>query len=267
MDIGKGSVANMKKLVKSAVVSCILIVLLCLTTHSNVYVVNTLCLWILGWLYLSIFCYKITFAKKIKSMRVKEIIINKVVSFIISLLILLLIPIKYGDVLTHNHWEKQMFNSKEIVITPLISANVNATAKEIWIEKILLDYQKLDVNSLELPKGWHVMNEGIYAADAASAEKIIIDISDSNISEVVFAATEASGMVDYAFGESSIKVDLYSSERKSVSIEPEEIWGQINEAPAIDRLIYYGAYLIVLWLIVDGIWLCLLEYNHKRKNV
>lgn len=246
--------------------SMLIIVLLCCSTHSNLFVVNTCCLWGLSWIYLAVCFYHLTFGYCLRTLFANgmvKAILHKSISLVICVIIIVAFPIKYGDVLTQNYHEKMMFTNNEIRIIPLQNANEKSTAAEVWIDKVLVNYKEM---SLEPPEGWKILDGHIYASDAKAAQPLIINVPKGSYYQVSFIKTEASGMVEYCIGDNSQIVDLYSENRESVNVEPGAMWGSVLSAPAGERIIYYGAYFLLMWTLIDTMWICVYERLIKRNE-
>lgn len=190
------------------------------------------------------------------------------VSVIVSFILIMVFPIKYGDILTKNYQERQMLNTKTVTITPLQKVNPNATAAEIWIDKIYFNYQEYEKKNVRLSEGWQMLDNYIYCADARTARPLVLDIPQKSYFEIHFIMTEASGCLYYAADCSGTEIDLYHPVRKDKVAEPADIWGKVTEASGKERMLYYAAYGITLWIII-GILIRFIYcyYDAKRKNM
>ena len=246
----------------SMAVSGVLLSLLCWSTHSNLFLTNTVCLWILGWIYLSLCCTYFVLNNKLG---MAENVKVGFIALLVSLAVFFVYPMKYGTVLTENYYERQILQTKSVTIVPLQTVNSNATAAEIFIDKIYFNYKEYDKNNLELPEGWQFLDNYVYCADARAAKPLVVNIPEKNRFEIHFIMTEASGMFQYVVDESSTEVDLYHPARTDRVIAPAEIWEPITDAPNIDRLVYYAAYggvLFIVSLTITGT----IYSNEKKKR-
>lgn len=246
----------------SMVLSGVLLSVLCWSTHSNLFLINTVCLWILGWIYLSICCVYFVMNNKLGAVENVKI---GLIALLVSLAIFFVYPIKYGAVLTQNYYERQVLQTESITIVPLQTVNSNATAAEIYIDKIYFNYIEYDKNNLELPEGWQFLDRYVYCADARVAKPLVIDVPENNRYEIHFIMTEASGMFQYLVDEASVEIDLYNAARTDRVIAPAEVWEQITDAPKMERMIYYAAYGAVLFIVTLTIT-CAVYSNDKKKR-
>ena len=262
MFLRKGKV---RKICCCCAVSGILMLILCFSTHSNLFLPNTVCLWVLGWIYLSVFCY---FAIQKNDLKIMEVMKIGAVSLIASFALLLLFPIKYGAVLTRNYHERQIMQTGSVTIIPLQKVNKNATAAEIWIDRILVNGQEYDKSRLQLSDGWEMPDNCIYCADAVSAQPLVIPVPEKSYYEIHFAMTEASGSLCYSVNGSDVDIDLYNAVRTDRIVTPVEIWGEVTEAPGHERILYYAAYAVTLWILLNVLIRCLYShYKRKHRNM
>lgn len=255
-------IGKMRKICCCFAVSGILILILCFSTHSNLFLPNTVCLWVLGWIYLSVFCY---FAIQKNDLTISEMMKIGIAALIISFALLLLFPIKYGAVLTQNYHEHQIMQTESVTITPLQRVNKSATAAEIWIDRILMNGQQYDKSNLQLSDGWEILDNYIYCADARSAQPLVIHIPEKSYYEIHFVMTEASGSLRYSVNGSDAVIDLYNAVRTDRMVTPMEIWGEATEASRRERTLYYAAYEAALWILLNILIRYLYSY-YKRKH-
>lgn len=186
------------------------------------------------------------------------------ISFLVAFVVMMAFPIKYGDILTKNYHERQILNTETVTITPLQKVNANATAAEIWIDKIYFNYQEYDKKNLSLPAGWQMLDNYVYCADARTAQPLVLDIPDKSYFEIHFIMTEASGCLHYAVDRSGVDVDLYHPVRTDKVVEPADIWGKVTEASGKERILYYAAYGIILWMIINILIRFFYRYNKAK---
>lgn len=256
------------RLIISLIISGFLISILCWSTCSNIFILNTICLWGLGWLYLAICFYNMTFNYCTrKEMNLFKHIVYKFISFSLSAILIILCPIKYGEILESNYYEKMYYVNNVIHINPLSEMNASATADELWIEKIEVNGKVINLNEIKLAKGWTILDDHIYAASAKLAEPLEIVLPHVNSYKLYFTETEASGKLEYLVGDKKIKKDLYSKDRRSVFIESKEIWGHPDNTHNYKRYIYYVTYFMLLWFIIDPLCQYIFDKSKKRKEL
>lgn len=229
------------------------------TTDSNLFLTNTVALWIIAWIYLVIFYRVFTFGfciKKKDEVGVGQVQM-RVITLFISMGILLLFPYKYGRVLTNNYIEKMRYQKSQVTLYP-------ETEGEISIVSIKVNGKDYNIYEIPLDNENWVFNEGKIYNNGYNMKPLTIGFDKGTIFDIKFAASLNSGRVIVKDEEYSYTLDL-CSDNNVVYINWEDLYGNVQNASSILRVIYYIAYLFLIWSLVDTVIIVGLAKHKKKK--
>ena len=214
------------------IVSILLVYGLVFATSPNLFVRNTACLWILGWIYLFIFIYGIAGNKVIEAIKQQDSGLGFLVFLaVISGLIVWVLPFQYKQIVFTNTCEKYMLQSDKITIEPLNEKNVNSGGYGVCIEGIILN-------------------------------------GEGNKYNLLVRKNNSAGKIRIYIGEDSKVFDLYSRDtvnRESLNLSS-IFEDEMNERMIGKEIIYYICYYIIIFILLTTAYAYYLLYRKKRAG-
>lgn len=245
--------------------SLLLICGLIFATDSNIFIINTGCLWLLGFIYLFIVLYCIA-SHKIKDI-VDHAFLFWAVSVVVSVFMMCILPFQYSKVLANNIFEKKMIQSKNLIIEPLDEKNENSSGYTVCIEGIVLDGVDYNMYEIPLSDGWEFV-DGRPCAEGM-AGKLNIDVSKTDNYKLLVRKNQESGKIRvYMDGDSRV-YDLYGEEavdRETLDLSLIAETERNGQTSVGKEIIYYICYFVVLFSITVLAGFYYLKYKN-RKNV
>lgn len=138
--------------------------------------------------------------------------------------------------------------------------NLNAQGSEVWISKISIDGEVIDLSLFELPTNWFFIDGNIVSYPDQEENIINFKLPKAETVEITFINHPWSGMVRV---ESSNKIigeyDLYASESSSITCE---ISGEIIESPLLFIINIFLIYMTIFYFL-----LILLNIKKPYSNI
>ncbi len=250
------------------IVSILLVYGLVFATSPNLFVRNTACLWILGWIYLFIFIYGIAGNKVIEAIKQQDSGLGFLVFLaVISGLIVWVLPFQYKQIVFTNTCEKYMLQSDKITIEPLNEKNVNSGGYGVCIEGIILNGEDYNLYNIPLTEGWEFVDGRPYT-DRVGSEQLIIEIGEGNKYNLLVRKNNSAGKIRIYIGEDSKVFDLYSRDtvnRESLNLSS-IFEDEMNERMIGKEIIYYICYYIIIFILLTTAYAYYLLYRKKRAG-
>lgn len=243
---------NVARTTISILLSALIIIGLIFTTDSNLFLTNTLALWIVAEVYFALFLRFVLFGWVSRQIAKRKINIIKVggLSLLFSFILLCLLPWKYGHVLTNNYIEKARLFNNEITIHVEDQHNSASSAQEVWIDAVKEQNKDYNLYEISLDDQNWIFKDGCIYTDGSTNIDLTICFPQRLLYEIRFKMTPASGMVTISSGSNRYTMDLYSPTKKYAYINWENLYGRITAADPILRLAYYFFYFLIIWIMV-----------------
>lgn len=238
-----------KRIIIAAVITAVLISLLISVTHTNLFLDNTVMLWILATVYLLIFNYFIVLGwciKLFQKMENKDRIIVILTSIILGIVLLVICPYKYGKILTNNYVEKMRLMNNKVFIS-VNAPNTENGDQEVWIDSLKVDSRAYNIYEIPVDNDIWAFNDGkIFTDGTREHTELAIEFEQGQFFDIKFRKTPESGSALIKTDGYECVLDLYSPKEETVYLNWEDLYGSINSAPAAERLVYYIAYYLIL---------------------
>lgn len=258
--------SDKKKILLAVLLSFFMMTALCWSVESNLSIVNTVCLWILGGIYWFCFLYAVVFRCYQNGNKKQRGIIN-FSACILSIVIIIFNWEKYDDIVAENYYERKMLENNIVSIKPLEDVNPEATAAEIWVNKIVVNDKDYNIESLNLSEGWRILDGYIYADDARAAQPLKLVFPANSCYEISFIMTEASGMVELFAGERPVIIDLCNAERTILDIDFRQMWESLQKVSMKKKLVFIIICFVMLSMIAEVILFYIARYCDRSRNI
>ncbi len=242
--------------------------ILCLSTLSkaNAFLINTICLWGLGGIYIALFLYFGIFQYSAKAViDNRSRIIYGMIAGIFSLLLLLMLPIRYGTVLKENILESFWYQGDTIILENIGEKNSDSLGHAIWIEGIVQDGKDYNLYEIPLTEGWR-FEDGRIVSDSITSKPLPLELLEKKPYRILFRKQKDAGCVRIKMGDYIGVVDLYQ-EKYEQHFEIE--WKDIIELDfsflSIKRIIFYGLEFCIIWMIVF-VLISYLGNSYRKKK-
>lgn len=259
---------NIMRRITAIFIATFLIVGLVITTGSNIFLSNTLALWILAWVYLFLFFDLVALKLNLIKIKAKSsrIIMLGVASLAVSMVLLGILPWKYGTVLTNNHIEKQRHTTHSVTIS-VVGQNDASAGKEVWICAVKKNQEDYNMYEIALDNQVWFFNEGAIYTTGESGDELVIDLGEGNLFEVKMKKNPLSGIVKISSGQYEYSLDLYSNVEEEVYLDWDALYGRVTTANQYMRMGYYALYLAIVWSLVLAGTVLMLEKNDKKSEL
>lgn len=257
-----------KRIIISSVMAVLIIIILIVVTHTNLFLNNTIMLWILAAVYLWAFNYFIVLgwcAKVLRNVESKDIIIVFATSIILSGLLLVIFPYKYGRILTNNFIERMRLTNNEVSISVYTPNDVNG-GQEVWVDSLKVDSRAYNIYEIPLDNDiWSFKDGKIYTDGLREHTELEIKFEKGELFEIKFRKTPESGIVLIQTEGYAYILDLYSTNEETIYLDWNELYGSVTSAVAQERIAYYVVYYLILLEISFAI-VCF-ALDRKRKEL
>lgn len=238
------------KKIASILIAAFLISCLCILSKANLFRINTVCLWILGGVYLTFIFYFGIFGCFVKTVTDRRTGIRYMIyAGVLSLLLIFFLPIRYGTVLKENLLDRFWYQGEGIVVESTKEKNENSLGYAVWIEGIVQDGKDFNLYEIPLSEGWR-FEEGRIVSDAIEAEPLLLKLPEKNPYRIFFRKQEDAGCVRIRIGDFERVVDLYQKEYEQRFEMDWNDWVKLEVSfLGLKRLVFYGLEFCVLWII------------------
>lgn len=121
----------------------------------------------------------------------------------------------------------------------------------VRIKEIYLDDQWVDLNKIELTKGWSITEDGMLAGYANESISLPIDLKDKCNIKVVYLKQNCLGKMRFKLNEQSIEVDSY-----------EDTEWKLDEIQISLKQFNYGTYIFLL-VVFETVYLVWRSFGKK----
>lgn len=259
--------SNLKK-IKYILVSLSCIIILILTTKSNIIITNTFCLWTLGFLYLSLFLIFIFDKMNKKFSKIERKSGIYILVSIISLFVCWLMPFRYNDIVDDNIVQQSMRNNSNIIIEALGEKNDTSQGFEVCLEGIRMNGQDYNLYNIKLNDGWQFV-DGRPIHKGQLKSRIQIDLGNVNTYEIMLRKNQNAGKVYVKIGKNGYIYDLYSKKPiQHYTIDISKIFLQnIEKDNKINLLLFYCIYFFIIEMLVFSLIIFLISKRKKNQIV
>ena len=257
----------------SVLTSICSIIALIFTSESDLHVVNTFCLWVLGCIYLALGWYflfwnydRTQFAKIRNRTRQSMVLLC---SLLITGFLFSVLPLKQGIVLSKQYYQKERKANQTIRVRTLGEKNPKASGYQVWLEGIRFDGRDFNLYELQLPAGWEFREDRPYTEQQAESE-LVVPLSEQPDYTLMLRRGPDAGMVELAVGDRAVVVDLYAKQeeqRAEVDLEKIILNGYQPQAFLWERILYNAAYLLTLWLLAFTGSVVLFRFCVREKHL
>ncbi len=249
----KYSINNLKSIIY--ILTALLIVLiLIITSKSNINVANTFCLWILGCAYF-FFYLRFVFDKFLNGfLKLNNKVSIILVIFLSSILLCWLLPIRFQKVIDENIIDQGMRNSN-LTIEALGEKNDKSSGYEVCLEGIKINNtEDYNLYNIKLNKDWNFINgRPTYLKKIKS--DININLGNVETYQILMRKNENAGKIKIKIGTNEYVYDLYSkNEELRYNVDLSKVFLQNKEKDSVLHIgLFYFAYLIIIESIMFSI--------------
>lgn len=261
---------NMKKNKKNYIISFIasLLIMICLIVlvKSNIFILNTFCLWLLGFFY--IFGISSYFFRQISKFNIKNgsYIKRIIIGIIFCVILILILPINYFDILKKNQTEKLFFRNYTFEIEAIGEKNIESSGYIVCLEGIVIDGMDYNLYEIPLNESWKFIDSRPYS-DSLTKSKIVVSKKQGSNIKIMFRKQDNAGKVKISVGNMNYTYDLYNNDY----IQREEL--DLTKLISIDRdkliinqIIFNIIYFIILFIIIMDMLFINLYFTLKRQH-
>ncbi len=196
-----------KKILVSVVTSICSTAALILTSNSDLQVINTRCLWVLGCIYLALGWYFLFWNYDLAQFatirnRMRQVIVV-FCSVLIACFLFTVLPLKQGMILKNQYYQKELAGSQTAQIRTLGEKNQKASGYQVWLEGIRFGGSDLNLYELQLPEGWEFREDRPYTQQQAESELIIPLSAEPDYTLMIRRGPDA-GMVKVTIGRQDV---------------------------------------------------------------
>lgn len=245
---------NKLKSVIYILTSLLLILILAYTSESNIFITNTLCLWILGFVYFFLYL-RLVFdksAEKFLKLKKKGNVI--LIVLLSSILLCGFLPIRFQKIIDENMIERGMRSTK-ITIEALGEKNAESQGYEVCLEGIRINgVEDYNLYNIKLNQDWDFVDgRPTYLKQIKS--NIKIDLGYIKTYEIIMRKNESAGKVNIKIGPNEYEYDLYSKEEDSRnSIDLSKVFLQNQEKSSdLQKGLFYFTYFIIVGSIMYSV--------------
>lgn len=265
--------AKKKKILVSVITSICSIAALIITSKSDLHVVNTFCLWILGCVYLALgwyflfWNYDLAQFAKIRN-RTRQFMVV-FCSLLITSFLFTVLPLKQGMVLKNQYYHKELAGNQTVQIRTLGEKNQQAAGYQVWLEGIRYSGMDFNLYELQLPEGWEFREDRPYTQQQAESE-LTVPLSQEPDYTLMLRRGPYAGMVELMVGGRAAVVDLYAEQaeqRAEVDLKEIILNGYQPHAFLWERVLYNLAYLLSVWLFAFTGSIVLFRFCVREKHL
>ncbi len=265
--------AKKKKILVSVITSICSTAALILTSNSDLQVINTRCLWVLGCIYLALGWYFLFWNYDLAQFatirnRMRQVIVV-FCSVLIACFLFTVLPLKQGMILKNQYYQKELAGSQTAQIRTLGEKNQKASGYQVWLEGIRFGGSDLNLYELKLPEGWEFREDRPYTQQQAESELIIPLSAEPDYTLMIRRGPDA-GMVKVTIGDKTSVVDLYAEQaekRAEVDLKQVLLNGYQPHAFLWERVLYNAAYILNLWMLAFTGSVVLFRFCVREKHL
>lgn len=248
-------------------IAFISILLLKFSTESNNNDINSICLWVLGSIYLFLFMNfvfrKILINNYLKLNKKKYI---NIISTLFALLILILLPFRYESIWKNNKMDMLLRNNSIIKIESLAEKNPKSDGYEICIEGIKVNNEDYNLYEIPLVEPWAFV-DGRPTINQNINSIIEISLETNSTYEVMIRKNPQAGIVKISIGNNEATFDLYSPDLiQHNKIDLSKVFDKsIDKINLVYKYIFYIIYFIIIWVLSFSVIVTVWK-RHKKIN-
>jgi len=131
------------------------------------------------------------------------------ISFVLSLILLIVMPFKLNNIIDNNIIERNMLNTDTITFITTGEKNPLSSGYDIWLEGIRVNNQDYNLYDLALPDSWTFVEDRPLST-TAQVSSIVIDLPKMSEYIIYMRKVPSGGIVQIELNGMSMKYDLYN---------------------------------------------------------